>query len=222
MAFPRPIRAVLLDMDGTLLDTETIFVGAMFDALGDMGLVLREALVHAMIGLPGQDCINLLRAEFGARFDYPTFQPIYVGHRTRRMEGGIPLKNGVPELLDLIEACGLKMAVATSSNRVNATAHLGATGLLPRFAAVLTRDDVVAAKPDPALFIKAAAALGQAPGDCLAVEDSHVGVRAAHGAGAMTVMVPDMLPPNAEIRLLCVHVLPDLHALVGLIRAAIG
>ena len=220
MPFPNPIRAVLLDMDGTILDTETIYVGSMFAALADMGFQLKESLIHAMIGLPGQECMALLRGEFGERFQYKAFQPIYVAHRTERMKNGIPLKPGTLELLDLIDAAGLKAAVATSSHRGNAEANLAATGILRRFAAVLTRDDVAAAKPDPALFLRAADAVGEVPASCLAVEDSHVGVRAAHASGAMTVMVPDMLPPNEEIRALCLHVLPDLHAVGALFQAA--
>jgi HAD superfamily hydrolase (TIGR01509 family) len=220
MPFPAPIRAVLLDMDGTLLDTETIYVGSMFAALADMGLHLEQSLVHAMIGLPGQECMALLRDSFGERFQYKEFQPIYVAHRSQRMQGGIPLKPGTVELLDLIDAAGIRVAVATSSNRDNAHTNLANAGLLPRFAAVLTRDDVAAAKPHPALFLRAAAALGADPAVCLAVEDSHVGVRAAHAAGTMTVMVPDMLPPTDEIRALCLHVVPDLHAVAALFRQA--
>ncbi len=220
MPFPAPIRAVLLDMDGTILDTETIYVGAMFAALEDMGLHLEQSLVHAMIGLPGQDCMALLRGSFGERFQYKEFQPVYIAHRTERMKNGIPLKPGTTELLDLIDAAGLKVAVATSSNRDNAHTNLTNTGLLPRFAAILTRDDVAIAKPHPELFLRAAAALGAEPQTCLAIEDSHVGVRAAHAAGTMTVMVPDMLQPTDDIRALCLHVVPDLHAVAALFEKA--
>ena len=218
MPFPNPIRAVLLDMDGTILDTETIYVGSMFAALADMGFHLSEPLIHSMIGLPGKQCMDLLHGEFGARFDQKAFTPVYVAHRTERMKGGIPLKPGTIELLDTIDRLGLPVAVATSSHRRNAEENLGATGLLSRFLAVLTRDDVDEAKPHPALFLKAAAALDMSPGACLAVEDSHVGVRAAHAAGTMAVMVPDMLPPNDEIRALCLHVVADLHEVRALLE----
>ena len=209
-------------MDGTLLDTETIYVGSMFAALAELGFNLEDRLIHAMIGLPGKECIALLHAEFGVRFSYQAFQPVYVAHRTDRMRNGIPLKAGAVELLDLIAGAGLPVAVATSSNRVNAEENLATAGLLARFAAVLTRDDVAVAKPHPELFLTAAAALATPPAACLAVEDSHVGVRAAHAAGTMPVMVPDMLPPNAEIRAMCVHVVDDLHAVHRLLAAAIA
>lgn len=88
MPFPNQVRAVLLDMDGTILDTETIYVGSMFAALRDMGFHLSEPLIHAMIGLPGKQCMDLLHGEFGTRFDQKAFSPIYVAHRTERMKGG--------------------------------------------------------------------------------------------------------------------------------------
>jgi HAD superfamily hydrolase (TIGR01509 family) len=211
MPFPRRPRAVLLDMDGTLLDTETIYVGAMFAALDDMGFRLSDALVHAMIGQPGQECVALLKREFGERFQYPAFQPIYVAHRTERMKAGIPVKPGARDLIALAAARDLPLAVATSSGRANAETNLAAAGLLGHFAAVVTRDDVAAPKPDPAIFRLAAARLGAEPAACLAVEDSHVGVRSAHAAGAMTVMVPDMLKPSEEVAGMCLHVVADLH-----------
>jgi len=222
MPFPAPIRAVLLDLDGTLLDTETIFVGAMLAALADTGIVLEERVVHAMIGLPGKEVIALLTAELGSRFDYPAFQPIYVAHRTERMRNGIPLKPGVTQLLDRAAEAGLPLVVATSSGRDGAREKLEGAGLLSRFSAVLTRDDVDAPKPHPALFLKAAAAAGHMPAACLAVEDSHVGVRSAYAAGTMTVMVPDMVPCTDEIRALCLHVVPDLHAVRDLLHASIA
>ena len=68
MPFPAPVHALLLDMDGTLLDTETIYVGSMFAGLEEMGFHLSEPMIHSMIGLPGAQCFALLKAEFGFAF----------------------------------------------------------------------------------------------------------------------------------------------------------
>jgi HAD superfamily hydrolase (TIGR01509 family) len=175
-----------------------------------------------MIGLPGKEVIALLAAELGARFHYPSFQPIYAAHRDARMQAGIPLKPGVVALLDRAAEADLPLVVATSSGRDGAREKLASAGLLDRFAAVVTRDDVEAPKPHPALFLKAAAAAGHPPSACLAVEDSHVGIRAAHAAGTMPVMVPDMLPCTDDIRALCLHVVPDLHAVRDLLHASLA
>jgi beta-phosphoglucomutase-like phosphatase (HAD superfamily) len=84
-------------------------------------------------------------------------------------------------------------------------------GLYARFHAVIANEDCVQGKPHPEPYLNAARALGLDPADCLALEDSHSGVRSAHAAGMMTVMVPDLLPATAEIEGLCVAVVESLH-----------
>ena len=115
------------------------------------------------------------------------------------------------DLLDLLDEKGLPRAVATSSPRLSVDRHLGHLGLLGRFHAVVTREDCANGKPHPEPYLNAARALDLDPADCLALEDSHNGVRSAHGAGMMTVMVPDLLAPTPEIGALCVGVLDTLH-----------
>ena len=85
------------------------------------------------------------------------------------------------------------MAIVTSSSRRTADAHLRLAGIRHRFETILTRDDVVRGKPSPDLYLLAAARLGLKPEVCVAVEDSNHGVTAAHAAGAITIMVPDMV-----------------------------
>ncbi|MEO8114567.1 MAG: HAD family hydrolase, partial [Phenylobacterium sp.] len=97
--------------------------------------------------------------------------------------------------------------------------HIGAHGLLERFDAILASGDYPRAKPHPDPFLKAAEALGVAPEDCLALEDSHNGVRAAAAAGMMTIMVPDLLHPTAEMHELCVRIARDLHEVRELLVA---
>ena len=101
-------------------------------------------------------------------------------------------------------------------------AHLGPSGILPRFQAVIARGDYARGKPHPDPFLTAAAALGVDPADCLALEDSHNGVRAASAAGMMTVMVPDLLEATAEMRGLCVAVRASLHEVLAMIPSPRG
>ena len=79
------------------------------------------------------------------------------------------------------------------------------------FDVLVTRNDVEAGKPDPETFLKAAALLRVDPSNCLALEDSHSGVRAAAAAGMATIMIPDLLHPTPEIASVCVGVLPSLN-----------
>jgi HAD superfamily hydrolase (TIGR01509 family) len=127
------------------------------------------------------------------------------------------LKPGVRELLDLLDELGLPRAVATSSARPTVERHLLRHGLAGRFSGIAAHGDYDRHKPHPDPFLKAAALLGVSPQDCLALEDSHHGVRSASSAGMMTVMVPDLLPATDEICALCLHVMTDLHEVRRLI-----
>ena len=129
------------------------------------------------------------------------------------------LKAGVVELLDVLDELGLPRAIATSSPRDHVERHLAHHGLSSRFDAVVARGDYARGKPNPDPFLKAAEALQAKPSHCLALEDSHNGIRAAHAAGMMTVMVPDLLEPTAEIGALCVRIADSLHEVRDLIGA---
>jgi beta-phosphoglucomutase-like phosphatase (HAD superfamily) len=97
--------------------------------------------------------------------------------------------------------------------------HFAAHRLTHRFKAVVTRQDVVNGKPDPEPYLKASALLGAAPMDVLAIEDSHPGVRAAHAAGCMTVMAPDLLAADDEMRAKAL-VVRSLHDVIVLLERA--
>jgi HAD superfamily hydrolase (TIGR01509 family) len=134
-------------------------------------------------------------------------------------EGGIALKAGVVEILDALDALGMPRAIATSSPHASVEHSLRPHGLPARFNAIVARGDYPRGKPAPDPFLTAAERLGADPADCLALEDSHNGVRAAHAAGMMTIMVPDLLDPTEEMQSLCVRIARDLHEVRELLAA---
>jgi HAD superfamily hydrolase (TIGR01509 family) len=135
------------------------------------------------------------------------------------MAGGVALKAGVVEILDYLAEAGLPCAIATSSGMAAVQRNLGPGNLVDRFSALITKEVHSRSKPHPEPYLKAAEALGVAPSDCLALEDSHNGVRSASSAGMMTIMVPDMLDPTEEMHSLCVRIARDLHEVRELLAA---
>ena len=211
--------AVIFDMDGLLLDTEAISRSTMMAAMAEQGLVMTEADFIPLVGVP--DDVNRVHLAnvYGAGFDYDAMRAIQARIKAEQWGDERPLKPGARRIVETVAAIGLPAAVATSSHRVNAKAHLGHMGLRPFFKAVLTRDDVAQGKPHPDLYLAAAAALGIAPTDCLALEDSHNGVRAAHAAQVPVIMVPDLLPPTEEMHAKTLAIAPSLDAVCDWLTA---
>ena len=198
-----PFAAVVFDMDGTLLDTELVFKEIVWDVTRDLGFEMTTDVHGRMVGSSHEATNRLLVEAYGVSFPYELFDAECRRLMHGRMAESVPVKAGVVEILTELQARDIPMAVATSSRAVHALSQLGAAGLLDLFQAVVTRDDVIEPKPHPEPYLTAARLLGILPESCLAIEDSHSGVRAAHGAGMQTVMVPDLVPPTAEIRGLC-------------------
>eukprot|EP01035_Chromulina_nebulosa_P008800 gene8800-11899_t len=162
------VDAVLLDMDGTLLDTERVYLASLNVALAQLGFGDGTALGHAMIGIPGPECEQMLRAHFGADFPLHELNAAYVASRDEMLRAGMPLKPGTRELLDALGSASCKIALVTSSGRATAEAHLAAGGIRAHFETILTRDDVARGKPSPDLYLLAAERLGVRPAVCVA------------------------------------------------------
>ncbi len=208
-----PFSAVIFDMDGTLLDTELVFRSVVFEVAGGLGYEMRDEVHLGMVGASHERSGELLAEAYGSAFPYTLFDEQCRAVMHQRMEREVPVKTGVTEMLSALRGRGIPMAVATSSRSEHALGHLGKAGLIGFFDTIVARDDVHNPKPHPEPYLTAAARLGLEPAACLAVEDSHSGVRAAHAAGMQTVMVPDLVHPTDEIATLCVAVLEDLHRL---------
>lgn len=219
MPFPRPIRAVVFDMDGLLVDTEAVVYRAMQQATVGIADEFPMSTFLQMVGLPNQAGDEIVRNHFGVGFDLTTWNAAVSMHFREELAAGIALKAGVFEILDHLDEIGMPRAIATSSSLESVRASLGPHSIVDRFHALITRDVQNNHKPHPEPFLKAAAALGVDPADCLALEDSHNGVRSASSAGMMTVMVPDMLDPNEEMHSLCVRIAADLHEVRALLMA---
>jgi len=207
---PHPPTAVIFDMDGLLFDTESLYQKAIMAAAEEGGHDVTST-VRLMIGLPRHKSRLLLLDHYGAAFPVDEFLAAMVRHFDLLAATSLSLKPGAKELLDVLDDLRLPRAIATSSAHSTVQHHLATQNLVERFHQIVAHGDYVASKPAPDPFLKAAERLGVEPRLCLALEDSHNGVRSAASAGMMTVMVPDLLEPTDEIRRLCAFVARDLH-----------
>jgi beta-phosphoglucomutase-like phosphatase (HAD superfamily) len=211
MRFPRPVAGVVFDMDGLLIDTETVWRDVQMAEAQAQGLDLPLEVILSLIGKRWQVTRGILQDHFGPGFDVEAYIAAVSRRHAAVCAAGVVIKTGVNELLDLLDVLRLPRAIATSSDRQVVVDRLGPAGLLQRFDAVIANEDCAQGKPHPEPYLNAARALGLKPEDCLALEDSHSGVRSAHAAGMMTVMVPDLLPATDEIGGLCVAIAATLH-----------
>lgn len=211
MTLPYRPSAVVFDMDGLLLDTEALWQDALLAAAAEAGHIVHDEIYNGSIGVRRSQCGDLFLSHFGEGFLFEEFHGSWRRHFWLIAEGKLALKPGVTELLDSLDQMALPRAIATSSSRATVERHLTSQGLTDRFDHIVCRGDYLNGKPAPDPFLKAAERLGVAPPSCLALEDSHVGVRSASAAGMMTVMVPDLLEAIPEVSALCVLIARDLH-----------
>jgi HAD superfamily hydrolase (TIGR01509 family) len=211
-AMLRRPAAVVFDMDGLLFDTEVLYREASFAAISALGYRMDDEMFRRTLGHSWESIRLLLLDLFGTDFPTDEFRTICLTRFQELADSSLQMKPGVPELLEYLRTNDIACAIATSSRRQNVDHHVGMHGIGEYFREIVAWGDYEKSKPAPDPYLAAAARLGVVPSTCLALEDSHTGVRSASSAGMMTVMVPDLLAPNPEIERLCVRIAPDLHA----------
>lgn len=194
-------EAVLLDMDGLLLDSERVLLECWRESSTRTGIEVEDAFWLSMVGLHERTCDAMLRERLGEAGADAMRSACHVLY-SERVEAGLPLKPGVEALVGLLESRDLPRAIVTSTRRERAMRKLEAVGLRTRFAAIVTGSDVEHPKPAPDIYLLAADRLGVAPSRCVVIEDSIPGVRAALAAGMTPIQVPDLVAPDTAARAL--------------------
>jgi HAD superfamily hydrolase (TIGR01509 family) len=219
MPFPRRPQGVVFDMDGVIFDTEAVFRRSLVAVAAEMGHHIPDRIMMAMIGASRASGQAMVTELTNGAVDVVELWNLANARVWALSAEGKLLKAGVLEMLDLLDAEGTPRAIATSSYRDAVDHHLASHGLTHRFPIILAFGDYPRPKPEPDPYLAAVDRLGFAPDQCIALEDSYNGIRSAASAGVMTIMVPDLLDANDEMRALCVGVARDLNEVRGWLSA---
>lgn len=183
------IKALLWDMDGTLVDSEHIAVEALRLALTEAGLAVPDNLMERVMGRAADDLYRSFCADLGLKMDPIAWEKRKHYHY---FAGISALASFAPALAvwRQVEALGLAQAVVSNSDRAIVDANLRAVGLARPGLVTISRNDVRQGKPAPEGYLRAAWLLGVAPSEALVIEDSASGAAAGLAAGMRTVFVP--------------------------------
>lgn len=218
MRVSSPPLAVIFDMDGLIFDTEALYQRALLQLAQEQGLdTINISTIQATVGLSWAGTRKFLVNLLEDAADADELIENWMARYDTLAEQSLSLKPGVMELLAVLVERAIPRAIATGSYRAVALRHLNAHDLLGYFKAVITQEDCRNGKPAPDPFLVAATCLNVEPHDCWALEDSLNGVVSAHAAGMKTIMVPDLVPPNADVAGRCFHIASTLHDVLHLL-----
>lgn len=205
----RTFKAAIFDMDGLILDSERTVLN-IWEKIGEKyGFENIRAYGISVIGKNKKATIDEFERVYGES-GVPYEKELRAVYNEMAQKGEVPLKPNTLELLNAMKSAGMKIAIASSSTREEITSQLGPLGALELFDAIVSGDQVTRSKPDPEIFLKACDALNVKPEESLGLEDSYNGVRSCEASGLYTIMVPDLIAPNDEMKDLADIILPSL------------
>ncbi len=211
------IKAVIFDMDGVILDSETVSWRTWEIAAEEKGLKDIAVANSRCMGTNRNDTYAILKEIYGQDFDAEKFL-----ERTFQLFYEIEEKDGIPAMphaKQALEYLSQKyiLALASSTKQEAVYRQLKAIDVFHFFKTITTGDMVKHSKPDPEIYLKACQSLGLKPEECAAVEDSPNGIRSAYEAGLKAIMVPDKIQPNEEIQKKCWKILPSLKEISSIL-----
>jgi HAD superfamily hydrolase (TIGR01509 family) len=195
------IKLVISDMDGVMFDTERLAYKIWKELGRKYNYEINKSIYKKTIGLNSKKAKQIYREHFGDSF--PHEEMLTKERKIMRnhiLSKGAPLKEGLYELLDYIKSKKLKIALVTSSGKKKTELLLDLSDTKKYFDVITCGDEITSGKPDPEIFIRTAQKVGCLPENCMVLEDSENGIRAAYRAGMLPVMIPDISEPEEEIK----------------------
>jgi beta-phosphoglucomutase len=191
------IRAVIFDMDGVLVDSESLINAAAIAMFKEKGLIVQPDDFLPFVGAGEDRYIGGVAEHYGFPLDVPTAKKRTYEIYLELVPSQLEVFSGVLDLLDECRKAGLLIAVASSADEIKVRANLQKIGLPINFwDALVTGEDALHKKPAPDGFLSAAEKLGVMPSECVVVEDAVNGVQAAKAAGMRCVAVATSFPAD--------------------------
>ncbi|AJA46609.1 haloacid dehalogenase superfamily, subfamily IA [Clostridium pasteurianum DSM 525 = ATCC 6013] len=198
----KKVNAAIFDMDGTMFDTERLRMKMLKDASKMLyGESIDDQILIDSLGLSAKSSEALAKERYGK--DYPYKE---IRKKADELElqyvrkNGVPIKEGLIDVLERLKRNGVLLAVATSSRRVITEEYLMRANIIGYFDIIVCGDEVEKGKPNPEIFLKAAGELNCEPSNCLIFEDSQNGLLAAADSASMPIFIKDMKEPKEEIK----------------------
>ena len=185
------IKAVLFDMDGTLIDSLWMWRSIDKEFLGSRNIPMPDKLQKNIDGMSFSETACYFKEAFNLAESVEEIKTIWNNMAMDKYRYEVPLKEGAREFLEALKAKGYKMGIATSNSRELAMCCLEALGIEKYFDSVVTACDVGAGKPAPDIYLKSAKNCGVEPCECIVFEDILQGIEAGHNAGMKVCTVYD-------------------------------
>lgn len=212
------MKSIVFDMDGVIFDTENVMKGCWQAEADRLGLGDVTELYMRCVGATEVFCEKTMLEYPG----YPPYKEFSVNTRKQFDEtnekNGMPLKPGVVELLSWLKEEGWKVGLASSTNKAHVVREMDMADLTKYFDVIVGGDQLKRSKPAPDIYLMACEEMGVDPTTTYAVEDSLNGIKSAHAAGMMPIMVPDLIAPTEEIIPMCTKILPDLNEVLAYLK----